>query len=71
MTTPATIHQIVRVDVELGRPARFHALCGYVSTDKREFRKEKQGLEKLTCAPCIVRTRPAWQRNARASVVKE
>jgi len=58
-TTPAQqtkIHQPARIDCTFGLYT-YHALCGHVSTNKNEFRKEKQGPEKVTCGACIMRVR--------------
>jgi hypothetical protein len=50
------IHQPRRIDCTFG-VYTFHAYCGHVSTNKNEFRKEKWGLDKVTCAACLVRVR--------------
>jgi len=53
--TTLIIHQLVRVDFTPGQPTEYRALCGYMSTDKGEFRKEKWGIERVTCEDCISR----------------
>lgn len=45
------IHQPARVDCTFG-VYTFHAYCGHVSTNKNEFRKEKWGLDRVTCEKC-------------------
>lgn len=47
------IHMAVRTDQAPGKPARYVALCGYESSDKKEFRF--LDYIKVTCKKCLER----------------
>jgi hypothetical protein len=51
MTTD--IHQPVRTIDNGYSPTIYRALCKYESTDRKEFRKEKQSTAVLTCEACL------------------